>query len=508
MTELLDQLGHGFSVASSFKNLMLALAGAFLGTVVGVLPGLGPTAAMSLLLPLTFTLDPLGAVILLAGIWYGSQYGGSTTAILLNMPGEATSVVTAYDGYQMALKGRAGAALFVAATGSFFASIVGLVGLALAAPPLADLALRFGPPEYFALAVLGLVVLFNVTGGSLHKSAIMAAFGMMVSCVGLDSLSGTPRFTFGSAHMLDGFHLAAIIMGVYGISEVMEQLSSRVVKSKDIARVRLRDLYPRMDELRRSLAPIARGSAVGFVIGLVPGPAGVISTFLSYRLERRLSRHPEEFGKGAIEGVAGPEAANNAVTSSSLIPLLSLGLPFSAPAAVLLTGFMIHGMSPGPMLISNSPDLFWGLVASMVIGNIALLVLNLPLVGVFASMIAIPKHYLISAVCLLLLAGAYAASGSMFTVWVAVISGAAAWWLRPYGYDPAPFVLGMVLGPLVEKSLRRSLAMYDGDITQFAYNPLAGGMLALTALILLGALVLRIVRAARAARALRTKTEP
>ncbi|MBI4189543.1 MAG: tripartite tricarboxylate transporter permease [Betaproteobacteria bacterium] len=492
MEDILAQLGHGFAVASTLKNLLMALAGAFLGTVVGVLPGLGPTAAMSLLLPLSFTLDPIGAVILLAGVWYGSQYGGSTTAILLNMPGEATSVVTAYDGYQMALKGRAGAALFVAATGSFVASVAGLVGLAVAAPALASFALKFGPPEYFALALLGFIVLFNVTGGPLYKSALMAALGMMVSCVGLDKMSGTPRFTFGSTAMMDGIDLAAIVMGVYGISEVMEQLSARAVKASDIARVKLRDLYPTRAELRRSVAPIARGSLVGFLVGLVPGPAGVISTFLSYRLEKRVSRHPEEFGHGAIEGVAGPEAANNAVTSASLIPLLSLGLPFSAPAAVLLTGFMIHGVTPGPMLIQNSPDLFWGLVASMVIGNIALLVLNLPLVGVFASLIAIPKQYLVSVVCLMLLAGAYAATGGMVTVWVAAVSGVLAWWLRPYGYDPAPFVLGLVLGPLVERSLRRSLAMYDGDITMFAHNPLAAAMLTLSALVLLVGLGLRL----------------
>ncbi|HYF18459.1 MAG TPA: tripartite tricarboxylate transporter permease, partial [Ramlibacter sp.] len=265
--ELLDQLANGFAVAAGVRNLLLALAGALLGTVVGVLPGLGPTAAMSLLLPLTFTLDPLGAVILLAGIWYGSQYGGSTTAILLNMPGEATSVVTAYDGYQMARNGRAGAALFVAAAGSFFASIVGLAGLALAAPALAEQALRFGPPEYFALALLGLVVLFNVTGGALHKSALMAALGMMAACVGLDKMSGTPRFTFGQAPLMDGLDLAAIVMGVYGLSEVLEQLSGRTVHARDIARVRLRELYPTGAELKRSLAPIGRGSAVGFVVG-------------------------------------------------------------------------------------------------------------------------------------------------------------------------------------------------------------------------------------------------
>ena len=494
MLDILQQLGDGFVLASSLRNLGLAFAGALLGTVVGVLPGLGPTAAMSLLLPLSFALDPLGAVILLAGIWYGSQYGGSTTAILLNMPGEATSVVTAYDGYQMALKGRAGAALFVAATGSFFAGVVGLVGLAVAAPALASFALRFGPPEYFALALLGLVVLFNVTGGALHKSALMAALGMMISCVGLDKMSGTPRFTFGSTPMMDGIDLAAVIMGVYGISEVMEQLSRRAVKASDIARVKLRDLYPTGSELKRSLAPIFRGSIVGFLIGLVPGPSGVISTFLSYRLEKRVSRHPEEFGHGAIEGVAGPEAANNAVTSSSLIPLLSLGLPFNAPAAILLTGFMIHGVTPGPMFITNSPELFWGLVASMVIGNIALLILNLPLVGLFASLIAIPKQYLVSVVCLMLLAGAYASGSGLITVWIAAISGVLAWWLRPFGYDPAPFVLGLVLGPLVERSLRRSLAMYDGDITMFAHNPLAASMLGLTVIVLVVSGVLRLRR--------------
>jgi putative tricarboxylic transport membrane protein len=495
--DLLEQLAHGFAVAGALRHLLLALLGALLGTVVGVLPGLGPTAAMSLLLPLTFTLEPLGAVILLAGIWYGSQYGGSTTAILLNMPGEATSVVTAYDGHQMARNGRAGAALFVAAAGSFFASIAGLAGLALAAPALADLALRFGPPEYFALALLGLVVLFNVTSGPLHKSALMAALGMMVAGVGLDKMSGTPRFTFGHVPLMDGIDLAAIVMGVYGISEVMAQLSARTVHSSDVARVRLRDLYPTGTELRRSLAPIGRGSLVGFVIGLVPGPAGVISTFLSYRLEKRLSRHPEQFGRGAIEGVAGPEAANNAVTSASLIPLLSLGLPFSAPAAILLTGFVIHGITPGPMFISGSAEMFWGLVAAMVIGNVALLVLNLPLVGVFASLIAVPRQYLVPVVCLMLLAGAYAAAGSVLTVWIAVVSGLLAWWLRPLGYDPAPFVLGLVLGPLVERSLRRSLAMFDGDLALFARHPIAASMLALAALVLLGAAALRLRRRLR-----------
>ncbi len=491
--DILSTVANGFSAAGSAQNLIAALVGAFLGTVVGVLPGLGPTAAMSLLLPATFGLEPITAIILLAGIWYGSQYGGSTTSILLNMPGEATSVVTAFDGYRMALKGRAGAALFVSAVGSFLAGLIGLVGLAIAASALSRFALAFGPSEYFAIAVFGMLVLFNVSEGSAYKAALLAVLGMMLGTIGLDSVSGTARFTFGNMHLRDGIDLAAVIMGVYGIAELIEQLSGEAAQPAAVKSIRFRDLYPTRTELGRSIGPMFRGSVVGFVLGLVPGPAGVISTFVSYRLERRLSRRPEEFGHGAIEGVAGPEAANNAVTSASMIPLLSLGLPFSAPAAVLLAGFMVHGVAPGPGLIQNNPDFFWGLIASMVIGNVALLILNLPLVGAFVSILRLPRHYILSVVGLLLLGGAYAASSSTMTLWIAIVSGVAAWAVRPFGFDPAPLVLGLVVGPIIERSLRQSLALSGGDVSALVLQPLFGTLMLIAIVIV----VVGVLRGAR-----------
>ncbi|MBI4241015.1 MAG: tripartite tricarboxylate transporter permease, partial [Candidatus Rokubacteria bacterium] len=400
----LEGLLFGFSVALTPANLIACFAGVLIGTLVGVLPGIGPIGAMALLLPSTFALSPTAALIMLAGIYYGSMYGGSTTSILVNVPGEAASVVTAIDGYQMARRGRAGAALAVSAVGSFVAGTLGVLGLILFASFLAEVALRFGPPEYFALTIMGLAVLSRLSGGSLIKSFLMVGFGLALGSVGMEPISGVSRFTFGSVRLSQGVELVPVAMGLFGIAEILALAEGERGLPRAIS-VRLRELLPSRQEWRRATSPILRGSLLGFLVGLIPGPAAILSTFLSYSVERRLAKHPEEFGQGAIEGVAGPEAANNGATGGALVPLLALGIPFAPATAVLLGALIIHGIQPGPLLMSQRPDVFWGVVASMYIGNAILLVLNLPLVGLFVSVLRLPQSLLLSLVVLLCLVG-------------------------------------------------------------------------------------------------------
>jgi putative tricarboxylic transport membrane protein len=481
----LEGLLYGFAVAVTPANLLACFLGVLVGTIVGILPGIGPVGAMALLLPSTYALSPATALIMLAGIYYGSMYGGSTTSILVNVPGEAASVVTAMDGYQMTKQGRAGAALAVAAVGSFIAGSIGVVGIALAASWLADFALRFGPPEYFAMTVSGLALLSRLSGGSVLQGLLMVALGLALGTVGMEPISAVRRFTFGSLRLAQGIELVPVIMGLYGVAEVL-LIAERGIKRASIASVRLRELFPTGEEWRRSGWPIARGSVVGFVMGLVPGPATVLATFVSYMLERRVSRTPERFGKGAIEGVAGPEAANNAATAGAMVPLLSLGIPFSPATAILLGALVIHGLQPGPLLIAQSPEVFWGVVASMYIGNLILLVLNLPLVGVFVSVLRLPQHVLATLVLLLCLVGAYSLSNSLLDVWVLIAFGIFGYALRKLSIDPSPLVVALVLGPLMEKTLRQTLFMARGDWTEVLARPLTLLLLVAGALAIAG----------------------
>ena len=450
-------------VALTPANLLACFVGTVLGTVVGVLPGLGPAGAMALVLPLTLKMGPTAGLIMLAGIYYGAMYGGSTTSILVNVPGEGASVVTTIDGYRLARKGRAGAALAVAAIASFVAGTFSVVALQLIAPLVARAALAFGPAEYFAFALLGLVLLGNLTGTSRAKSLAMVLLGLMLSTVGMDPLGGTVRFTFDLAGAQAGLSFVAVTTGLFGVAEVLATAAARTPATA-VARVRFRELYPSREELRRSVPSMLRGTALGFLVGLVPGPAATIASFVSYGVEKKVSRHRAELGTGAIEGVAGPEAANNAAAGGGMIPLLSLGLPFTPSTAVLLSGMMLMSVTPGPFLLRDHPNVFWGVIGSFYVGNVMLLLLNLPLVGVFARVATIPPRYLMPAVLVLCAVAAYADNNNVFDVWVAVLAGIAGWGMRALGFDPAPLVLGLVLGPVLERSLLQALTIARGEI--------------------------------------------
>lgn len=470
--EIVQGLLHGFSVALTAQNMFACFLGVALGSLVGVLPGIGPNAGMALLIPLTFTMPPTAAIIMLAGIYYGSMYGGSTSAILLNVPGEAASVMTAVDGYQMAKQGRAGPALAIAAIGSFVAGTVGIVGIVLLGTWLAEFALRFGPPEYFVLAMAGLIFLCGLSQNSLRVAFAMVAIGLAISTVGIDPITGTQRFTLGFTGLAQGIDLVPVIMGLYGIAEALSMVEQGISKAR-VTSVRLRDLVPSWLEAKLSFWPVIRGSVLGFLIGLIPGPATVLSSFLSYRVEKRLSRTPERFGHGAIEGVAGPESANNSATAGAMVPMFSLGIAFSPATAMLLAALVIHGVQPGPLMIMQSPDVFWGVIASMYIGNVLLLLLNLPLVHVFVSILKLPQHVLVALIVLLCLVGVYTLNNSMLDVWVMVVMGGVGYLLRKLRIDPSPLVIALVLGPMIEKTLRQSLFLAGHDWTYFLQRPVS-----------------------------------
>jgi len=496
----LEGLAYGFTVAATPTNLLACFLGVLVGTIVGVLPGIGPVGAMALLLPSTFALHPATALIMLAGIYYGAMYGGSTTSILVNVPGEAGSVVTLLDGYQMTRKGRAGAALCIAAVGSFVAGTVGVVGIMLAAAWLADLAIRFGPPEYFAIALGGLLLLSRLSGGSVLHSFVMVAIGLALGTVGMDTVTALRRFTFGSIALSQGVDLVPVIMGLYGVAEVLLLAEQGVAKAL-IVSVRVKELLPTREEWRRSWAPIGRGSVVGFVTGLIPGPAAVLSTFIAYNLEKKVSRTPERFGHGAIEGVAAPESANNAATAGAMVPLLSLGIPFSPATAILLGALVIHGLQPGPLLIVQRPEVFWGFVASMYIGNFLLLILNLPLVGVFVSVLRLPQHVLATLVLLLCLVGAFSLSNSHLDLWILVLFGVFGYALRKLNVDASPLVVALVLGPMMEKTLRQSLFITQGSLVDMIARPLTLAILAIPVMALAVPPLLRLRRRPRTATA-------
>jgi len=452
-------------------NVAACFIGAFIGTLIGVLPGLGPAAAMAMVIPLTLKLGPTAGLIMLAGIYYGSMYGGSTTSILVNVPGEPASVVTTLDGYQMARKGRAGAALAIAAIASFAAGTVSVIGLQFFAPLLARWALAFGPAEYFVLTVLGVILLSNLTGKSRTKALILMMIGLILSTVGMDPIGGLERFSFGIESAQGGISFIAITTGLFGVAEVLTIMAAKE-KPLDILAVKLRELFPTGKEMKRSVGPIARGSVLGFLIGLLPGPAATMASFGSYGLERSISKHKEEFGTGAIEGVAGPEAANNAAAGGAMIPLLSLGLPFTPATAVLLGGMLLHGITPGPFLLRDRPDVFWGVIGSFYLGNAMLLILNLPLVGIFAKIVRIPNFYLLPVILVLCGIGAYGDNGQLFDVWVMLAAGILGLVLRKYDYEPAPLVVGLVLGPVMERSFRQTLIISQGDTNALWQPPI------------------------------------
>jgi putative tricarboxylic transport membrane protein len=481
--DIFNNLATGFAVALTPINLLYCFLGSFIGTAIGVLPGIGPPATIALLLPVTYGIPATSAIILLAGIFYGAMYGGSTTSILLNIPGEAASVVTCLDGYQMARQGRAGAALAISAFGSFIAGTLGVVGLMLLAPPLAAFAIKFGPPENFALLVLGLMMVGYLAGESMTKGLIMACLGLLLGTVGLDPIMGTQRFTYGIFKLSEGFEFILVAMGLFGIGEVLANVEQNI--TAEVFQTKIRGLLPNREEWRTSAAPIARGSLLGFLIGVLPGGGAIISSFISYALEKKLSKHPERFGKGAIEGVAAPESANNSAATSSFIPLLTLGIPGNASIAVIFAALLIHGVRPGPLLVAEKPEVFWGLIASMYIGNIMLLVLNLPLIGLWVKLLRIPYPLLAPLILVFVIIGAYSVNNSVFDVGVTIAFGLLGYVIRKFNFEPAPLVLAMILGPQLEGSLRRSLIYSRGDLMVFFERPIAAALMTLALFMLL-----------------------
>jgi putative tricarboxylic transport membrane protein len=478
--EGLSLVYSGFVNSFTLVNLVACFVGALIGTIVGVLPGLGPTATMALMLPFTMPYGPTTGLIMMTGVWYGAMYGGSTTSILVNIPGEAASVVTCIDGYQMCKKGRAGAALALVAVGSFVAGTIGILGLQFFAPLLGNAALAFGPPEFLCFMILAFVMLSNLSAQTPLKGALMIVLGLFLSTVGINPMDSYPRFTFGSETLMLGLDFLPIAMGLFGISEVLSIALEKYVKP-EVNRIRLKDLYPSKEEINRSIFPMLRGSVLGFFVGLLPGPCTVISTFVSYAFEKRLSKTPEQFGQGAVEGVVGPESANNSAVMGSMIPLLTLGIPFAAPSAIMLAGLRMHNVEPGPMLFTSNPDVFWTFIAAMYLGNFMLLILNLPLVGAFAKIAVIRPAILMPVISVICLVGVYSVRNSLFDVWVMIAAGVVGYFLRNWKFPIAPLIIGVVLGPTTENSLRQTLLMFQGDVSLIANRPLSITLLALAA---------------------------
>ncbi len=474
-----DSLMLGFSVALQPGVLWYAFLGCLVGTLVGVLPGIGPLAGISILLPITFGLNATNAIVMLAGIYYGSQYGGSTTSILLRIPGEASSVMTCIDGNAMARKGRAGAALCIAAVGSWIAGTFGVIVLTLIAPPLANIALKFGPPEYTALLVLGLIFLAYMSTSSLVRTLLMACFGLLLGMIGIDTMTGHFRYSFNIPELGDGIGIVPVAVGLFGLGEILSTPSRQV--TSEVIRPKLRELWPNREEWRQAAMPIVRGTGLGFLIGIIPGSAHIISSFLSYALEKKVSKHPEEFGHGAVAGVAGPESANNAASTGAFVPMLALGIPTGPVTAVLIAALLIHGVPPGPTLVNDHPEVFWGFVASMYVGNLMLLLLNLPLVGLFVHLLRIPYAYLYPLIIMFCVIGVYEVAHSIVDVWIMLIMGVVGYVLKKFNFDPAPLVLGLVIAPLFEMSLRQSLIMSNGNWSIFLQRPIAAVLIVICA---------------------------
>ncbi len=487
MFELIDNLALGFSVAASLKNLGLCFLGCMIGTLIGVLPGVGPVATISMLLPLTFTVDPIGALIMLAGIYYGAQYGGSTTAILVNIPGEATSVVTALDGHQMAKQGRAGIALGVAAIGSFIAGTFSTLVIAALAVPLTRFALLFRPADYFALMVLGLMLAVVLARGSLPKALAMILIGVLLSTVGRDLVTGDERLTFGWSEIDDGLDFAVIAMGMFGFAEILRNLETP--EARDVVRNKIGRLLPNWADMRQSAMPIVRGTGIGAFLGLLPGNGAVLGPFASYTVEKKMADDPSRFGQGAIEGVAGPEAANNAGAQTSFIPMLTLGVPPNAVMALMIGAMTIHNLVPGPEIIVKQPKLFWGMIASMWIGNLMLLIINLPLIGMWVKLLKVPYRLLFPSIVLFCCIGIYSVNNNPLDVYLTAVFGLFGYILIKLDLEPAPMLLGFVLGRLLEEKLRQALAISQGSYWTFLEHKLAAGMLAVALLALIVALL-------------------
>lgn len=485
--EVLNNLYLGFQVALTPVNLLFCCIGVLLGTLVGVLPGIGPVGAMALLLPATFGLSIHSSLIMLAGIYYGCMYGGSTTSILVNIPGEAASVVTCIDGYQMARHGRAGPALGISAIGSFVGGTLSIIGLMLIARPLANAALGFGPPEYFALMCAGLIILTYLTQGSMVRALMMALVGILLGTIGLDMIVGLPRFTFGVNQLTDGIGIIPLVMGLFGVSEVFTNIEAAI--KREVLQTEIKHIWPSLADYAQAKWAMIRGSVFGFFLGILPGGGAILASFLSYAMEKKLAKEPDRFGKGAIEGVAGPETANNAAAGGSMIPLLALGIPPNVVMAMLFSAFIIHGVQPGPMLMRNSPDIFWGLIASMYVGNLMLVLLNLPLIGIWVQLLKIPYRILMPLILLFCLIGAYSVNNSTFDVSLMIFFGAVGYLMRKFGYEAAPLVLAFVMGPLLEQNLRQSLLMSGGSFTIFVTRPISGVTLVIVFLLLLSNMI-------------------
>jgi putative tricarboxylic transport membrane protein len=469
---------NGFQVALQPANLFFCFIGVFVGTLIGVLPGIGPTAAIALLLPTTFSINPTGAIIMLAGIYYGAMYGGSTTSVLVNIPGESSSVVTCLDGYAMARQGRAGAALGISAFGSFIAGSFSIVVLQLVAAPLATIALTFGPPEYFSLMCLGLVILFYLGGGSVSKNIMMGLLGLILSFIGLDPFTAAPRFTFGMMQFVDGISFVPLIMGLFGVAEVLGNIEEPE-RRQEILQTDFKGLLPTLNDWRDSIGAIFRGSIIGFFLGILPGGGATISSFVSYGIEKKISRHPERFGRGAIEGVAGPESANNAAIGGSLVPLLTLGIPTNSIIALLLAALIIHGVRPGPEMIAKHPDVFWGFIASMYLGNAMLLLLNLPLIGLWVQILRIPYRILFPLILLFTIIGSYSTNNSIFDIQLMLVFGVLGYVLKKLEFELTPLVMAFVLGPMLEQAFRQSLIISRGSFDFFLIRPISLAFLVL-----------------------------
>jgi len=482
--DLISNLGLGFATATTLWNLVFCLIGVLLGTLIGVLPGIGATATIAMLLPITFKIgDPVASLIMLAGIYYGAQYGGSTTAILINMPGESSSAVTAIDGYQMARRGRAGAALAVAAIGSFFAGTVSTLLVALFAPPLTAIALEFGAAEYFSLMIVGLVSSVALAHGSIVKALAMVVLGLLFGLVGSDIFEGTPRFTLGIREYSDGLNFVAVAVGVFGIAEILRNLENE--RTREVVTATVSNLWPTRDDFKRMAAPILRGTAIGSALGVLPGGGAILAAFASYTVEKRISKNPQEFGRGAIEGVAGPESANNAGAQTSFIPMLTLGIPANPVMALMIGAMIIQGIVPGPDVAADRPALFWGIIASMWIGNLMLIVLNLPLIGLWVRLLRVPYYLLFPAIMAFCSIGVYSVDSNAYHLYAVAFFGLIGYALVKLRCEPAPLLLGFVLGPLLEENLRRAMILARGDPTTFVTRPISAALLVVALAVLL-----------------------
>jgi len=500
--DFLQPVLDGFGVVLAPTNLLYCLLGVLIGMLIGVLPGLGPAATIAILLPLTYGIEPVTAIIMLAGIFYGAQYGGTITSVLLRLPGEASSVVTVFDGYMLAKKGKAGTALGIAAIGSFIGGTIGIIGLTFLAPVVAGFALDFGPPEYAALALLGILLVATISNGSKTKALIAAGFGLLLATVGRDVFTGAERFTFGNLDLADGIDFVPVAMGLFGLGEILYNLEERHRAAKAPAKVA--NVWPSRADLKQSSGAIGRGSILGFFLGILPGGGATISSLAAYALEKKRAKDPSRFGKGAVEGVAGPETANNAAATSSFIPLLTLGIPANATMALMFGALLIQGVTPGPQLVDQHPDLFWGVVNSMYIGNILLLIMSIPLVGIFVKILRVRAAILAPITALITMLGAYTINNSMFDVVLVVVFGIIGYLMKKFGFEPGPLVLAFVLGSLLEANLRRSLLVLNGDLGGFFGRPISATLLVLFVVVAVWPMVQSLLARRKAALAVET----